>query len=361
LQQYNLSGRIGCIYKITNIINNKIYIGQTIQNLKYRWNEHRLNAKNGDNYKFLHAIRKYGANNFIIEEIEKLPAEYLDEAEIKWIDYYDSYSNGYNSTLGGYGNKYIKLNENEVIEYYLKCKSAYETAEYFNCSTSPIYTILKSNNIERCVHLHNLNNDEVIKYYLECKSAYKTADFFNCGYETIYKILKKNNIERCGDGKGLRLNIKEEEVVSYYLEHKSTPKTAEYFNCHQDTIRKILHINNIDLSLHKYLDLDHNAIIEFYLKCGSGEKTAKQFNCSPPTVFSILDENSIGRVNKDIKPIYSVDNSNIRTDFNNIKEAVDYLIKNNVGINKYKITQSIVRVIKGERKTAYGFKWYYNE
>jgi len=47
------------------------------------------------------AIHKYGKENFIIEEIEKCNQELLNEREKYWISFYNSYENGYNSTLGG--------------------------------------------------------------------------------------------------------------------------------------------------------------------------------------------------------------------------------------------------------------------
>ena len=56
--------KVGLIYKVTNIINNKIYIGQTIQSLKERKRQHYKFAKSKKNYKFSNALNKYDANNF---------------------------------------------------------------------------------------------------------------------------------------------------------------------------------------------------------------------------------------------------------------------------------------------------------
>jgi len=47
------------------------------------------------------AFNKYGIENFTFEEIEQVDNSILDEREKYWIEYYDSYFNGYNSTLGG--------------------------------------------------------------------------------------------------------------------------------------------------------------------------------------------------------------------------------------------------------------------
>ena len=102
------------IYKITNKINNKIYIGKSI-NIKERWSEHiresllseekwNLN-KRGEQTPIHKAIRKYGKDNFIFEVIEECTKEELNNKEIKWISYFNSTSSdiGYNLTLGGDG------------------------------------------------------------------------------------------------------------------------------------------------------------------------------------------------------------------------------------------------------------------
>lgn len=88
------------IYKITNKINGKCYIGQTIQTLEQRW------------YKHLHdsrcpairdALIKYGEDNFAIEVIDTAETiEELNEKEVHWISFFNSIApNGYNLQDGG--------------------------------------------------------------------------------------------------------------------------------------------------------------------------------------------------------------------------------------------------------------------
>lgn len=93
------------IYKITNIINDKKYIGQTINPI-IRWKQHQKlgngNTKNSLLYK---AMQKYGIENFVFEVIEG-PIENYNEREIYWIKKYNTYigvkdSWGYNLTEGG--------------------------------------------------------------------------------------------------------------------------------------------------------------------------------------------------------------------------------------------------------------------
>lgn len=88
------------IYKITNLINNKIYIGQSIHPDK-RWTEHKQRAKNHtDNYPIHLAILKYGEENFSFEVL--CITEDYDEEEKRLIQYYNSLTpNGYNVSSGG--------------------------------------------------------------------------------------------------------------------------------------------------------------------------------------------------------------------------------------------------------------------
>lgn len=88
------------IYKITNIQNNKVYIGQTIRPIKDRFNRHMNDALNNiiDTH-FARAIRKYGKNNFQIEIIDTANTqEELNQKERYWIQYYNSVKEGYNET-----------------------------------------------------------------------------------------------------------------------------------------------------------------------------------------------------------------------------------------------------------------------
>ena len=93
------------IYKITNKINNKVYIGQTSSSIDYRWQTHIHDSKKAEcqNRPLYRAFHKYGIENFTVEEIEECNSEIVNEREIYWINYYNSYKEGYNATLGGEG------------------------------------------------------------------------------------------------------------------------------------------------------------------------------------------------------------------------------------------------------------------
>lgn len=97
------------IYKITNLVNNKIYIGQTTKTREQRWRKHQQEAKselkNKRPHNYFHsALLKYGAENFKCEIIDQADSiEELNEKEIFWIDYLNTTNRdiGYNLMTGG--------------------------------------------------------------------------------------------------------------------------------------------------------------------------------------------------------------------------------------------------------------------
>lgn len=103
----------GYIYKITNLLNWKCYIGQTIQDPEIRWKNHIRDSKSdkrGHCKKLYRAFKKYNLDYFSFEVIatvdrydEKEVHQILDELEIYYIEYYDSINWGYNIEEGGSG------------------------------------------------------------------------------------------------------------------------------------------------------------------------------------------------------------------------------------------------------------------
>lgn len=89
------------IYLITNKVNGKKYVGQSID-IEKRWKDHIRDSKKSE-YTIHKAIRKYGVENFEFSVLEECPVDKLDEREIYWISELDTYNNGYNMTLGGEG------------------------------------------------------------------------------------------------------------------------------------------------------------------------------------------------------------------------------------------------------------------
>lgn len=87
------------IYKITNLINGKVYVGSSV-NIHQRWKREKNAAYNPNdgsyNYPLSRAFRKYGIENFSFEVLEECSQAMLIEREQYYVDVYDSLNKGYN-------------------------------------------------------------------------------------------------------------------------------------------------------------------------------------------------------------------------------------------------------------------------
>lgn len=107
------------IYKITNKINNKIYIGQVYnKSIEARFDRHVKEASKTNPILVDRAIYKYGVNNFVVEQIDTATSlEELNQKEKYWIKFYNSTNReiGYNLTEGGDGgNTYLCKTKEEM-------------------------------------------------------------------------------------------------------------------------------------------------------------------------------------------------------------------------------------------------------
>ena len=161
----------GFIYKITNTINGKSYIGQTIQNVKERFYQHCAIkcSKAVSNMAIHRAIKKYGKSNFTVEVIEEIDSANLNDRERYWIKYYNSYNNGYNSTKGGQdGCKSFKdLDVESIIKEYNTGKSLRTLGTIFKVDKQTIKDLLIRHNVElrttRTYKLSQKDRDKVLE------------------------------------------------------------------------------------------------------------------------------------------------------------------------------------------------------
>ena len=115
-KKYNFERRHNTIYQITNKINGKSYIGQTIQEIDKYINNHFTRAKRKKSKKYLYrAIRKYGEKNFSwkILWFGKATLEHSNNLELFFVAYYNTFKgNGYNCTEGGDGTRGLSGEKN---------------------------------------------------------------------------------------------------------------------------------------------------------------------------------------------------------------------------------------------------------
>jgi group I intron endonuclease len=147
----------GIIYIVENKINNKVYIGQTIQKLSERWSRHCKQSglsKSELNMNIKRAILKYGKDNFSIRTLEICNRNDLNDREIYWIEKHNSYIDGYNSNRGGNLSKIceLKIDKSEhpnIVELYKSKFSLRSIAAEYNVDKKTISSIIDRLNVEK--------------------------------------------------------------------------------------------------------------------------------------------------------------------------------------------------------------------
>lgn len=134
------------IYKITNDINEKVYIGKTHFIVEKRWKQHRseFQRKRDEKRPLYAAMKKYGIEHFHVELIEE--TDNPEEREKYWIEYYGSFKHGYNATTGGDGKPYI--DRQLVKSLYNKLGSCTEVAKTMGIGNDTVSRILKEIGVE---------------------------------------------------------------------------------------------------------------------------------------------------------------------------------------------------------------------
>lgn len=194
----------GIIYKIINKVNNKIYIGQTVQGFDKRYsckgddiervfnfNNNRKNRNTSYNSKLYNAIKKYGFSSFEVNKIFDLAfsKEELDIKEKYWIDYYKccNRNNGYNFTCGG--NEYTF---SEDVKSYLKVKIKENALKGEDCH-SATFTNKQIYNIKKDLFDGENPREIMDKYNISYKNLKRVIDldaWGSVGVEYNYCITK---------------------------------------------------------------------------------------------------------------------------------------------------------------------------
>ena len=195
----------GVVYKITNRVNGKSYIGITTRTLDERFNEHCT----ADSY-IGRAIRKYGENNFIKQVIDYADNhQELIELEIEYIKHYDSFKNGYNLTIGGDGVIYTedlvldftdtqKKFISSMIKYNKKDIDVFDNTAMLRCATLNLVMIyitskkprdringaklllrLKPYLLKQVLELNVLTLDELKHYSRQKMSSFEVYNEYN--------------------------------------------------------------------------------------------------------------------------------------------------------------------------------------
>ena len=135
------------IYKITNLLDGKVYIGQS-KNIKERWSKHKQCARGSDkNTRLYQAMRKDGLENFSFEIVELCPVEQLNEKEWYYICQFNSLNEEYGYNMSTRGNLQKKFTKEQVekVQDLLKNSTLKngEIAKMFNASHTWISLVNK--------------------------------------------------------------------------------------------------------------------------------------------------------------------------------------------------------------------------
>lgn len=229
------------IYKFTNKFNGQSYIGQSIH-IEQRYKEHLNEIQNTRlQTKWYNAVRKYGIENFTFEILEECEPNQLNEREIYWISFYDSFNNGYNSTPGGQEKVF---NPQNIYDLWDQGFSSIEISKKLGIGTTSVYNNLivyknyskheakkrggqlaaKNNNIDTKIYQYDLNGN-FIKEWNSCKEVtnqlgYNAALLGKCkneirqsAYNYQWKSYKKDKIEPY-----IANSRKPKEVIQYDLD-----------------------------------------------------------------------------------------------------------------------------------------------
>lgn len=182
----------GYIYLITNLVNGKQYVGQTTKTIEWRWRQH-INTATSEtkSWKTLidRAIKKYGAHNFCVEELEHLTQvsrTTLDKREVYWIQAYQTcvrvfgHDAGYNVLRGGRSIRTLlsKTDELHIVDMYQNNITVKEIARKYKISPETVHSVIEK------YHLESRNGENYRKFvqmlwgmrivcYCDAQTAYR--------------------------------------------------------------------------------------------------------------------------------------------------------------------------------------------
>lgn len=338
MQRYILGGvgiKVSGIYAIKNLINNKLYIGQS-SNINVRWTHHKIDLNNNihHNKHLQNAWNKYHEENFDFYVIEECVESKLDEREKYWINYYNTYYDGYNLDKGGNGIRGYKHTDDEINK--------------MRISSSPLCVLqfdANFNFINEWVGgiSHAAKELHITKYAIKsrCEKLNKKMTLYNnCYwiYKKEYESIKftwDKYLSNCKiiDYKKVR---NKKQILQYSLDKNLIKIWDGYFE---------LKNNN----------LDSNIISKICNRKSTMNVYKNSFWCFKQEDIDHEYFNSIRKYknkaieNKKRKVVQLDSNSEIINIFNSIKEASDYI----------KVKPSCISRALKNNGTSGGFKWIY--
>lgn len=285
----------GIIYKITNKVNGKSYIGQTRYTIEFRWNQHQHKK---DNTYFHNAIHKYGVENFNIEILEKCNIEDLDSREIFYIAKFDTFNNGYNLTIGGGGNRRLLLDEkyDEIKELYLSGFSSNKIATLYKVDKASIVKILKQLGIKIRSNKLNINHQEFLELVQDYNSGYSLRELakrYDCSASGLKEYLQRRGVDIKVKYRILEDKEAQESMINDYLDGKlKLSEIQAKYHCSYNVFTKILSLHGIDKkgkgTHFKLNEAECLEVIKLFNSGATVQKIANKFEVNKSTIYSLL-------------------------------------------------------------------------
>lgn len=324
------------IYKITNKINGKCYIGQSI-NIEQRLKNHKSSKVDKPLYR---AFKKYGIENFTFEILEQCKREELNEKEIKYIEIYNSTTdgNGYNLEHGG------EFKDITLCEYSKK-----KQVENFKKA------------------IKNMPKEDFEKWHKKIGEKHKGKTVSEEQRKKISKTLKeyykdekaRERLSKNNKGKKrslsarLKLSMSQQKVMAKYAKKVLQYDLENNFITSYDSLQDVKECN-------KFYNLGNISAC-----CNNHRKTAYGFKWKYDEEFNSKNRKQSKRIlkpprelkgrPKDIpcrwKKVYQYDDKfNLIRVFNSFKEVESVF-------SSYKNVSACCR---GQRTHAYGYRWSYS-
>lgn len=300
----------GFIYKITNQVNGKVYIGQTHFTVEHRFKQHIKNYNVEHRKQILYkAFDKYGLKNFTVETVEEVECERLDEREMYWIAYYDSFKNGYNATMSGKGNiiTWTDSQYEEIKNLYLSGFTSKKIADFYNVSSYTIIGILKSLNVKMRRNPLKMNAYEkaiFIKSYEEGETLNSLATKYHTDNMAVRRFLIKNNVKV--RNKSILMERKDlwPSLISDFTGGMRYKDIEQKYHGDARTIKKILVMNGVDLRANRGLkkttknsfclsEEQCEEVMKLYYEGQLVKNIASSFSVSIDTIYNALRKHHV--------------------------------------------------------------------